>query len=594
MMNQMRKGSGLMKFRARAILIPAAAAALGAAVFCASFQSIGGKLFLHSAKILDFTDTAMTAQTYEEIQNRFPDKEIRWLVPFQGVCYPQDTRNLTVEHLTAEEAAYLDFLPELKQVDARQCADIDALLALQQRRPECRVDYRVMLDGDTLAGDDTEIHYAGADLNALASALEKLPNVQCVFLTGELPDADSLSDLENRYPNIDWQLTVQLGTGTYARDTESIDLSGETAAFSQLQKALPLLTGLHHLDLTGVELTEAEKRTLIQENPNVQIRCSLTVCGRQHNTDETALDLTGKAFALEDLQDILSAFYRLKRLTLGSVKLDNDSLDALNRAYPHTDVVWNFRIGKITVSSDMTYFFPAKRYGTNLPDGQELQKLRYCPKLVAVDIGHSNAQDCSWLEGTPEMKYLILADTDISDLTPVGNLKKLVYLELFRLPVKDYSPLLGCTALQDLNIGMTHADPEPLSHMTWLHNLQWSNGLQDPDTYDRVLALTEQLPDTNVDLPDVTKNIGGSWRYLPQYYVFRNLIGGLYLNQAYIARYWGSADARRIQSTEKSTRTTAAEAMTQIIQRRLDEGEDIPGIKNRDSDKVQILLNSLK
>lgn len=583
-----------MTRRTKAILIPAAAAALGAAVFCASFQSVGGKLFPRSAQTLDFTDKTLTAQAYEEIRNRFPDKEIGWLVPFQEVCYPQDTQRLTVEHLTAEEAAYLDYLPDLKQVDARQCTDIDALLALQHRRPECRVDYQVTLDGKTLTSDDTEITYALGDLNALASALNQLPKVQTVRLAGELPNAGSLSNMEERYPNIDWQLPVPLGTGTYSRDTESIDLSGETVNFSQLQKALPLLSGLRYLDLTGAELTEAEKRTLIQENPNVQIRCSLTVCGRQYDTDETSLDLTGKAFTFEDLQDILSAFYHLKRLSLGSVKIDNDALDALNRAYPDTDMVWNFRIGKITVSSDMTYFFPAKRYGTNLPDGQELQKLRYCPKLVAVDIGHSNARDCSWLEGTPEMKYLILADTDISDLTPVGNLKKLVYLELFRLPVEDYSPLLGCTALQDLNIGMTHADPEPLSHMTWLHNLQWSNGLNDPDTHDRVLALIEQLPDTNVDLPDVTKNIGGSWRYLPQYYVFRNLIGGLYLNQAYIARYWGSADARRIQSTEKSGRTSAAEALTQIIQRRLDDGEDIPGIKNRESDKVQILLNSLK
>lgn len=570
------------------------AAALGAAALCASFQRIEGKYFLRSAEVLDFTDISLTAERYEALHCHYPEKEIRWLVPFQDVLYPQDTEILTVTHLTQAEAEYLDFFPQLRQVDATQCRDYEALVFLQQRRPACQVNYRVNLEEKTVKSTDTEIACTFGSLDTLAEILTELPNVHTVRLSGNLPDAAKFYTLQSAYPNIAWHLTIPLGEETYTEETESIDLPNQSVSFAELQNALPLFPRLQSLNLTGVGLTEQEKQMLIQENPDVEILCTLSVCGKQYTTDETVLDLSGKSATLEDVQNILSSFYRLKKLYLGNVKIDNDALDALNRAYPQTDVVWTIRIGPMAVSTDITAFFPAKLYGTDLPRDSELQKLRYCPKLIAVDIGHANAADCSWLEGTPEVKYLILADTNISDLTPVGKLKKLVYLELFQTPVTDYSPLLGCTALQDLNISATHGDPEPLSRMIWLHNLKWSGGLQNPDTCDRVLALTDGLPDTNVDLSEDLYCMGGTWRYLPHYYMFRNMIGGQYLNQSYITRYWGTEDAGRIRAQESAGETAVARTLSEIIRRRLENGEEIPGIKNRDSEKVQILLNSLQ
>lgn len=583
-----------MTRREKMIILPLAAAALGAAAFCTSFQRVDGKLFPRNGKILDFTDTSLSAQRYEELQSRFPDKEILWLVPFQGERYPQDTRELTVEHLTAEEVGYLDYLPNLTRVDGSRCRDTDALRLLQQRRPECRVEYRVELDGLQISNEDTQLTYTKGDLKPLADALGMLPKLQSVTLAA-LPEKASLDALEKQYPNVDFQLNIPLGTGSYSRNTESLDLTGQTVDFAQLQTVMPFFGRLHSLNLTDVNFTEEEKRTLIQENPDVEILCSLKVCGQTYRTDETVLNLKEINYTLADLQDILANFSNLEKLVLGSTRISSNQLDTLNREYPDTDVVWNISIGGKTLSTDITFYYPAKQFGTNLPGDQELQKLRYCPKLVAVDIGHSPATECSWLEATPDVKYLIIADTPISDLTPVGTLKKLVYLEAFSTRIKDYSPLLGCTALQDINIGSTHGDPEPLSHMTWLHNLRWKHGLKDPETYDRVLALVDQLPDTNVYLPNDEVNIGGDWRYLPHYYVFRNFIGGFYLNQQLAAGYWGSEDKHKIMSTDNSSQpTAAAEVLTEIIQRRLENGEPIPCVKNRDSEKVQILLQSLK
>ena len=71
-------------------------------------------------------------------------------------------------------------------------------------------------------------------------------------------------------------------------------------------------------------------------------------------------------------------------------------------------------------------------------------------------------------------KYLVLADTSISDLTPLENHENLIFLELFLTRVKDYSPLTTCRALEDLNLCYTNGDPAPIAEMTWLKRLWWS------------------------------------------------------------------------------------------------------------------------
>ena len=192
------------------------------------------------------------------------------------------------------------------------------------------------------------------------------------------------------------------------------------------------------------------------------------------------------------------------------------------------------------------------------------------------------------------VKYLILADTGITDITPVGNLKELIYLELFNLKIDDYSPLLNCTKLQDLNIGTTYADPEPLTKMTWLHNLQWHRSDQNPETKEDVLKLPDQLPDTHVELfpRKKARNIGGPWRYIPNYYVFRDLIGATYFNQDQIADYWGEEDAARIMACDGDNGFSAP-VLAQIVRERIDNGEPIIGIKDSSSEKAEILYETL-
>ena len=90
--------------------------------------------------------------------------------------------------------------------------------------------------------------------------------------------------------------------------------------------------------------------------------------------------------------------------------------------------------------------------------------------------------------------------------------------------IESYEPLLGCTALEDLNIGRTFADPEPISQMTWLKNL-WCMEISGATQYAWRLA----LPDTNI-VGKGNDVVAYGWRRLPNYYKMRDALGMYYMD----------------------------------------------------------------
>ena len=96
----------------------------------------------------------------------------------------------------------------------------------------------------------------------------------------------------------------------------------------------------------------------------------------------------------------------------------------------------------------------------------------------------------------PHLRHLILADDLVYDISPLENLKELEWLELFNTAVQDPTPLLGCTALRDLNVCYISTPPdalfETLSQMTWLRRL-WCTGTYMSDA--QVKALRGGAPE---------------------------------------------------------------------------------------------------
>lgn len=82
-------------------------------------------------------------------------------------------------------------------------------------------------------------------------------------------------------------------------------------------------------------------------------------------------------------------------------------------------------------------------------------------RLVSLDIG--GCQDIASLDGItafPNLDYLCISSTNISDLTPAADLVKLTCLEFSYAPIEDFSPLADCRKLNQ--IYLNHAMAEEL------------------------------------------------------------------------------------------------------------------------------------
>lgn len=568
-----------------------AALSIGAGIFLSTHVLLDGAWFSRDAQVFDLTGHDLTEEEYLQLCSQYPDAQLLWTVPFQGSRYPMDTQSITVTTLTDADILTLDHLKQLSHVDATGCSDYEALMALQQHRPECQVLYSVPLCGTACSSTATELTLQNADAAQLEQGLPLLPNLSSLTLEGTLPQPEELLRLKAAFPEMQLHFTLDIAGQSFPSDAERMDFTGSEVTAAELTRLLPLLGDVQEVILTDTQLTDSEFKEVISQFPNIFFLCTLDFAGIPCSTDVSEIDISGRSITVEEADALIPCFPNLKKLIMSHCGIEDEAMDALNRSHPHVSIVWTLQIGLVTLRTDATYFYPAAISEFNLPSNQELQKLRYCTEMVAIDVGHSKATDCEWVRYLPKLKYLIVADTNITDLSPLENARELIYLEAFSLDLTDYSPLLGCTALQDLNIGDTFADPEPLTRMPWLHMLSWHGAVEDPDLKDKALALESQLPDTVIIL-DSPRNINPKWRATPNYFVFRDIIGGLYFNQDYIYRYWEKSFADRILKTDRSS-VFAADVLAEAVRYYIDNDLPIATIRNIGSEKAEILYRTL-
>lgn len=252
---------------------------------------------------------------------------------------------------------------------------------------------------------------------------------------------------------------------------------------------------------------------------------TVTLFGQEFDSSAEFLDLSG--IAIEDLTQLeaaLSAFPNLKQVDMVDCGISNEEMDALNRRHPGIKFVWALYIRGIMLRTDATIFMPGK-YGVRIYDS-DCALLQYCHDLICIDLGHMPITDCSFLYGTPQVKYLILADTSLQDISPIGTLTKLEFLEIFNMGIVDYWPLTNCTSLKDLNISYTtFLDCTPLYQMTWLERLMMvGSGFN----WDEQAQFRAELPFISIVFESRSATDKG-WRYSPNYYAMRDLLGMHYM-----------------------------------------------------------------
>lgn len=201
----------------------------------------------------------------------------------------------------------------------------------------------------------------------------------------------------------------------------------------------------------------------------------------------------------------------------------NEAFIALMSEYPQIHFEWVVHLGgdhycptTATAYSTLNH----TDYGTRLKS-ENLELLQYIPGLKALDLGHNCFTDLEFLRFFPDLELLIISNNNhVTDLTAVGQLKHLQYLEVHNTDVSDLSPLASCTELLDLNISSTKVtDLSALDGITSLERF-WANHLKKlPESESE--RFKELHPDCAVDFTVDGSATSHKWREHERYYRYR-------------------------------------------------------------------------
>ena len=474
-------------------------------------------------RLLDARDTGMTVAQYEWFRRELPRCRVLWDVPVQGVGYPGETKEIHVNRMTEEDMQALKYLPDLELLDVGNWDDYARIQTLQQQYPDCTVRYRVNIAGEWWDSDVVSLALKDASFEELKEKLVWFPRLESVLLTGAMPEQEQLQQLQRTYPDVFFLWKMEAMGKTLETDLEELDLSDVAPdSLEELESLLFWFPKLKRVVLNSYCLPQDDLVALAVQHPEIQFVFDLILGDCILRTDAQEIDISNTPLEnTADVEKILPCFHNLKKVVMCECGISSEDMDALNRKYEDIRFVWSVELAGMLFRTDAVYFTPNK-WGISCDD-ENIHDLRYCTDMVCVDIGHHiKVTNCEWVKYMPNLKYLIIAETGISDLSPLENHESLIYLELFLSKVKDYSVLTSCKALEDLNLCYTQGDPKPIGEMTWLKRLWWS-GCWAGRKY-----LKDKLPDTYAEFLSLSST-GRGWREGQNYYDMRDFIGMDYM-----------------------------------------------------------------
>ena len=385
-------------------------------------------------------------------------------------------------------------------------------------------------------GDSRITLSAPVDADTLLGELEPFGALRTVIITGGPVDIETQDTLRRGRSDLDFRCDTEILGRVWPWDTKTLPLAGESRSekdLEELRAGLDRLRGVEKVDLSGCGLGAEELSAFRSALGGVDVVFTVSLYGQDYSSDAEEIDLSDIPIrdGAAELERALPAFPRLSRVVMCGCGIDNEEMDALNRRYEEIRFVWSVHFGIWTVRTDATNFICNRTYNRSSLYSWQCRELRWCTDLIALDLGHKNVEDLSFLYDLPHLQYLILAEDPVRDLTPVGSLKELKWLEIFWTRVEDLSPLIECTALRDLNVSYVYAKGDnayaSLSQMPWLERLWCCGSNMSGDQIDQ---LREVLPDCEIFADRFGDSTGGTWRYHPHYYEMRDAFEMYYMN----------------------------------------------------------------
>lgn len=358
--------------------------------------------------LLDLRDTGLTPEEYRNVSSYLPNCKILWSVPFQNGYLDCEESEIHVSELFIEDLEMLEYLENLKTVNAEGCRNYDVLAMLKEKRPDLNIRYTVSVGGTEYNEATAELILENADPAEVEVALKHLPELTMVTFTGIVPENEQIYQWMKAYEQITfvWNFDV-CGVQTSSIATELILSRIQMESVEPVESMLKYFYNLQKVEMCGCGISSEEMDALWKRNPETRF---------------------------------------IWEVQVGVCTLRTD----------------------ITVFMPYQYGYD----GFSKLGDQHTAELKYCVDIICMDIGHMAISDYSFLAYMPHMQYLILADTPGKDFSVLAELKELVFLEIFMTSFDQAEVLVGLTKLEDLNIGTSPIkNIEPLTQMTWLKHL---------------------------------------------------------------------------------------------------------------------------
>ena len=485
---------------------------------------VDGDAYEITLQSLDLTGEDISVAYYEELKAKLPDCQIKWLVPFHGGKYPDDTEELLVSQLTLEDVEFLEkYFPKLNKLDASQCEAYDALAVAEATLSGCAVVYDVDLGVVSIDHNAASLETGFSetdDFEKLMTNLVYLPKLRSVKLRDPALTVEQVDSLREAYPQMTITHTVEVFGLEYDVQTAELDLSAMTgddaAAVVEQLKKLPNLTRVNLNPENGIgALSLEDVKMLMEAVPNVTFDFTFDFYGTKLSTADEEVHIKNTKIGDEGEQNIRNALDLLKnckRFVLEYCQVSNETMAKLREDYRgRTKIVWRVNYGKGTIMTDAEVV----RAVYDLVD-DNCHNLVYCEDAKYMDIGHNEWLDaCDFVSGMKSLEYVIISGAPIKSLEPFRNCKNLKMLEAaFCEYITDVSPLADCPNLQMLNISNTHVedlsplDDLPLTHLTVRTNPSGKCRLSQEEQ-DRVV---KQHPDCWISFSG-PQPYGVGWRY---------------------------------------------------------------------------------
>lgn len=472
---------------------------------CETFVNLFGKSYATTLQTLDFSDVRLS-------QSQVLKKDLALFPQLQSVVLGENT-------IPLQERTDLQFL--------YPSVDFDAVATIN-------------LCGTAFPETAEDIRLRVTQLNGteLLENLRYFPNLKRISCHTAAIPLEECKQISETYPNVEVSIagTFEMYGKEFRDDTRYIDLTDVTLD-SHLIENLHTFVHPDKVDLHGQELTLEQKTALAEAYPNTVFGWKIVVAGVEADSFENELILDKhKITDLNEVNDSLIYLPQLKTLSMCDCGLSNEVMADFRSQHPNLEVIWRVYLGKWTLKTNAVAFsVQIFKYDYRRMTSKDIEVLKYCPNLQALDIGHQAITDLSVIgDYLPNLRILILADNSVCDLTPLSKLEHLHYLELFVNRVTDLTPLASCKELVDLNISYNYGLRDvtalmnlPMLERLWLEHTSISNA--------SFKQLRETYPDTKV-VSYGTGSVDQGWRTHERYYAMQDSYHHDYLSDSF-AKY---------------------------------------------------------